>query len=170
MIQTGKGNRVETEMSKYETRADSQISRTSSKPSKKRKLSSANTTGYRGVYNHRKKFKAILGVDRKSNYLGTYGTAKEAALAYDRAVVQHKLPSSKLNFPNDYNSSSDDENSAEESDGCSAVAGDDESDVEPEHVPSPRARPCFERDPMLDRLFAEQQNKNKTEKGKEVCF
>ena len=32
-------------------------------------------------------------------YLGSYGTAKEAALAYDRAVVQHKLPRSKLNYP-----------------------------------------------------------------------
>ena len=126
-----------------------------------------------------KRFKAQIYVDGKKQYLGTYATAKEAALAYDRAVVvQHKLPSSKLNCPNDYTSSSDDEKSVEESDGCSGGGSsndschssdscrsndddDEESDDEPEPVPSPQARPCFERDPMLDRLFAEQQKQNR---------
>ena len=66
---------------------------------KKRKLSSRNTSGYNGVYKNKKRFQARIKIDRKLKSLGTYDTPKEAALAYDRAVVQHKLPSSKLNYP-----------------------------------------------------------------------
>ena len=66
---------------------------------KKRKLSSTNTTGYTGVYKKRKRFFASIRIDGKQKYLGTYDTPKEAALVFDRAVTQHKLPSSKLNYP-----------------------------------------------------------------------
>jgi hypothetical protein len=65
----------------------------------KRELSSRNTSGYTGVSKNGKRFVAKIGVDGKKKYLGTYDTAKEAALAFDRAVVQLKLPSSKLNYP-----------------------------------------------------------------------
>jgi hypothetical protein len=85
-------------------------------PKKKRRLSSANTVGYRGVTKNGKRFAAKIGVESKNNYLGTYDTAKEAALAYDRAVVHHKLSSSKLNFPNGTTSSEDNESSKEEND------------------------------------------------------
>ena len=65
----------------------------------KRKLSSRNTTGYTGVYKNGKRFQARITIDRKTKALGTYDTPKEAALAYDRAVIKHKLSPSQLNFP-----------------------------------------------------------------------
>ena len=140
---------------------------------KKRKLSSANTTGYTGVCQRGKRFVARIKIDGKEKYLGTYGTPKEAALAYDRAVIQHKLSSSRLNFPNDYTTSSeDDESSEEESDDSSSSdswhsSDDDESDDEnaPEPPPCPEAEPQSRlvRQPMLDQLFADAQNKKQGE-------
>ena len=74
----------------------------------------------------RKRFQARIRIGRKQISLGTYDTLQEAALAYDRAVVQHKLSSSRLNFPNDYTTSSeDDESSEEESDDNSSNSGSD---------------------------------------------
>ncbi len=100
-------------------------------------------------------------------------TPKEAALAVDRVVVQHKLSSSKLNFPNDYTTSSeDDESSDEESDDSSSSdschsSDDDESDdedaVEPPPSPEAQQQPQFVREPMLDQLFADAQNKTQEE-------
>jgi hypothetical protein len=141
---------------------------------KKRKLSSSNTTGYNGVCKSGKRFQAQIGVDGKLKYLGRYDTPKEAALAFDRAVVQHKLSSSKLNFPNDYTTSSeDDESSDEESDDSSSSSSDschssddDERDEEKDAVeptPSPQAQPQFEREPMLDQMVADAQNKEQEE-------
>ena len=139
-------------------------------PKKKGRLASNNTTGYTGVYKRGTRFMAKIKIDGKERYLGTYSTPKEAALAYDRAVVQHKLPSSKLNFPNDYTTSSEDDESSDEeseasssSDSCHS-SDDDESDDEDEPEPplSPEAQPQpqFVREPMLDQLFADAQNKN----------
>ena len=119
-------------------------------PKKKRRLDSRNTTGYNGVCKRRERFSAQICVDGKRRSLGTYDTPKEAALAYDRAVVQHKLSSSKLNFPNDYTTSSEDEESSEEesddnssssSDSCHSSDDDDESDDE--DPTSPQAQPHF---------------------------
>ena len=141
-------------------------------PKKKRKLKSNNTTGYRGVSKRKERFYAQIRIDGKMKYLGMHDTAKDAAIAFDRAVIQHKLPSSKLNFPNDYTTSSeDDESSAEESDASSSSSSssdschssdDDESDDEEDAVEplaSSQAQPHFEREPMLDRLVAEEQKK-----------
>jgi hypothetical protein len=143
-------------------------------PKKKRKLSSANTTGYNGVYKNKKRFQAQIRVDGgKRKHLGTHDTPKEAALAYDRAVIQHKLSSSKLNFPNDYTTSSEDNKSSEEesddsssssSDSCHSSDDDDESNdekdaVEPPPSPVAQPKPQFEREPMLDQLFADAQSK-----------
>ena len=147
---------------------------------KKRKLSSTNTTGYTGVYKRGKMFRADIRVNGKKRHLGTYDTPKEAALAYDRAVVQHKLSSSKLNFPNDYTTSSEDDESSEEesddgssssssssssSDSCHSSDGDESDDEEAvEPTPSPQAPPLFERDPMLDQLFADAQHKKQQQR------
>ena len=115
----------------------------------KRKLSSRNTTGYTGVSKNRKRFQAKIRIDGNRKSLGTYDTPKEAALAYDRAVVQHKLSYSKLNFPHDWSSSSSDE---DENDG-------DEGDEGLESLnPSFSAQPLFHRDAMLDQLVAEEEN------------
>jgi hypothetical protein len=98
-------------------------------PKKKRRLASTNTSGYTGVYKSGKRFKAQISIDGKNRNLGSYDTPKEAALAFDRAVIQHKLSSSKLNFPNDYTTSSEDEESSEVEggDSSSSDSDDDES-------------------------------------------
>ena len=140
---------------------------------KKRRLASTNTSGYNGVSKRGKRFYAQTYIGGKNKCLGTYDTPKEAALAFDRAVIQHKLSSSKLNFPNDYTTSSeddessddesDDSNTSSSSDSCHS-SDDDESDEEedaPEPLLSPeaQAQPQFVREPMLDQLFADSQNK-----------
>jgi hypothetical protein len=147
---------------------------------KKRKLRSDNNNGYTGVVKRGKRFGAQIYIDCKTKFLGIYDTPKEAALPYDRAVVQHKLASSKLNFPNDYTTSSeDDESSEEESDDSSSSSSsdschssdDDESDDEEDAVEplaSSQAQPPFERDSLLDRLFAEEQNKKQKEEEHRV--
>jgi hypothetical protein len=72
-------------------------------PDKTRRLAVTNTTGYPGVYKHVYKmgikYEAQIRINRKQVSLGRHDTAKEAALAVDRAIIKHKLPSSKLNFP-----------------------------------------------------------------------
>jgi hypothetical protein len=148
-------------------------------PKKKRRLRSTNTTGYHGVCKVGKRFRAMIRIDGKKKYLGMYDTPKEAALAYDRAVVQHKLSSSKLNFPNDYTTSSEDDESSEEesdesssSDSCHS-SDDDESDEEedapePSPVPEAQAQPQFVREPMLDQMAADAQNKKQEEEQQQV--
>ena len=56
-------------------------------------------TDYKGVYPNGLKFNAQVHMHGKLHYLGTFKTAKIAALVYDCAVLKHKLPLSKLNFP-----------------------------------------------------------------------
>ena len=69
-------------------------------PTQKRKLSKKNTSGYRGVSKSgNNRYVARLRVNHKLLSLGTYDTPKEAALAFDRAIVLHKLPNNKLNYP-----------------------------------------------------------------------
>jgi hypothetical protein len=137
----------------------------------KRRLNTKNNTGYRGVYKSGKRFIAQISIKRNIKHLGTYDSSKEAALAYDRAVTQHKLPSTKLNYPNDYiNSGEDDESSKEESDDSSSSSDDDESDDEetPEPPPANEPQPKFVREPMLDQLFADAQNKKQEEQQQQV--
>ena len=62
-------------------------------------LLSTNTVGYRGVSKDKKKFKADIRIAGKLTYMGTYDTAKEAAIAYDRAVLKANKSKSLLNFP-----------------------------------------------------------------------
>jgi hypothetical protein len=62
-------------------------------------LPSNNTIGYRGVSKHRKKFRASIQIGSKNAHLGNYDTAKEAAIAHDRAILKAKKSTSLLNFP-----------------------------------------------------------------------
>ena len=65
-------------------------------------LRATNTVGYRGVQKRGKKFRAwqkTCVIGGKSTPLGTYETAKEAAIAYDRAALKANLPTILLNFP-----------------------------------------------------------------------
>ena len=64
-------------------------------------LTSRNTVGYRGVSKKKDgKYQAQIYIDgRKSTYIGIYDTAKEAAIAYDRAVLKANQSTTLLNFP-----------------------------------------------------------------------
>ena len=66
---------------------------------KKKKLSSKKTTGFRGVRKNRHRFRASIAIDGKQHNIGMFGTAKEAAIAYDFTAIQAKHPRSSLNFP-----------------------------------------------------------------------
>ena len=69
----------------------------------KNRLHVTNTIGYRGVAKNGKGFQALLTVDGKKKGFGTYPTTKQAALAYDKAVVEHGKPRSWLNCPDELN-------------------------------------------------------------------
>jgi len=62
-------------------------------------LMSTNTVGYRGVTKNKKKFIVHLTIDGKIKHIGTYDTAKDAAVAYDRAVLNANRSTTLLNFP-----------------------------------------------------------------------
>jgi len=66
---------------------------------KKKKLSSDNTIGYRGVVKTGNRFRAQITIGGKTQHIGTFDTAKEAAIAYDFAAIQAKRPKLNLNFP-----------------------------------------------------------------------
>ena len=62
------------------------------------KLTSRNTSGFKGVGPNGNKYQANIQIGSTKKYLGSFATTTKAALAYDRAVIKHKLPSSWLNF------------------------------------------------------------------------
>ena len=40
-----------------------------------------------------------IQIDGESKYLGTFTKPRDAAMAYDEAIVANQLPCKKLNFP-----------------------------------------------------------------------
>jgi hypothetical protein len=67
---------------------------------KKRKLMKCtNTTGFNGVSKKGKKFVAKITIDGKKKHLGTFTRARDAAMAYDKAIVKYHQPRTKFNFP-----------------------------------------------------------------------
>ena len=62
-------------------------------------LLSNNTVGYRGVYKVGKKFQSSIYIAGKKTNLGTYETAKQAAVAYDWALLKANQSTTLLNFP-----------------------------------------------------------------------
>ena len=62
-------------------------------------LKSNKAVGYRGVTKSGKKFQAYITIEGKYTYLGTHDTPKEAAIAYDRAVLKANKSTTLLNFP-----------------------------------------------------------------------
>ena len=62
-------------------------------------LQSNNTAGYRGVSKHGKNFRATTTINSKFASMGTFDTAKEAAISYDRAVLKSNQSTTLLNFP-----------------------------------------------------------------------
>ena len=66
---------------------------------KNKKLATNNTTGFKGVSKQGNRFMANIFIGGKRQYIGTFGTIKEAAVAWDLAAIQAKRPKSDLNFP-----------------------------------------------------------------------
>jgi len=67
---------------------------------KKRKLVDCrNTTGFNGVSKQGKKFIAQISINGKRKHLGTFTSARNAAMAYDEAIVKYHQPRTKFNFP-----------------------------------------------------------------------
>ena len=58
-----------------------------------------NTTGFNGVSKKGKKFVAQITINGKQKYLGTFTRARDAAMAYDKAIVKYHQPRIKFNFP-----------------------------------------------------------------------
>ena len=44
----------------------------------------------------------MIDVNKKQTNLGTYGTPKEAAVAYDRVIIGYNLSKDRLNWPDGY--------------------------------------------------------------------
>ena len=150
-------------------------------------------TGLIGVSKKGKKYQANIKYGVTQYYLGSFVTKEQAGMAYDRFVVDKstKDVSFALNYPNMSDHEREvalatepphkkrkrgTKRSQEESDDGSSSSGgggdschssdDDESDDEEavELTPSPQAPPFFERDPMLDQLFADAQHKKQQQR------
>ena len=61
-----------------------------------------NITGYSGVSKSGNRYTARMTILGKYSSLGRFDSPREAAIAYDRAVIKHNLPLYKLNFPNGF--------------------------------------------------------------------
>ena len=67
---------------------------------KKRKLyDHRNKTGFNGVSKAGKKFVAKIKINGKQKHLGRFTRARDAAMAYDKAIVKYHQPRTKFNFP-----------------------------------------------------------------------
>ena len=56
-------------------------------------------SGFKGVFPHRRRFRARIQARGKTHNLGSYGTAREAAEAYDAAAILLHGEFAALNFP-----------------------------------------------------------------------
>jgi hypothetical protein len=68
------------------------------------KKSKNNTSGYKGVYIVKKgtpRYLAMITLNKKLTYLGTFKEIADAAKAYDRAAVENFGEFARLNFPDE---------------------------------------------------------------------
>ena len=113
-------------MSKRMNEEDNPVEKEEIKKSKKKKLASNNTIGYRGVYKMGNGYRVVY-----KEYSGYFDTAKEAAVAYDLAAIQARRPKSSLNFP-DMNTSMKDDRKEEEEEEEEEEPGEEEKEQQDE--------------------------------------
>lgn len=58
-----------------------------------------NTTGYKGVYCRRGRYRAHIQTEGRNIHIGTYNTPEAAARAYDEAAKKYFGKFARLNFP-----------------------------------------------------------------------
>lgn len=80
---------------KLDCRLENLVYRSRSASSRKRRTTSK--TGYTGVYQENKRFRAVISIDGKSVHIGMYDTAEEAALAYNKKSKELYGDKGKLN-------------------------------------------------------------------------
>ncbi len=64
-----------------------------------RRISKNNTSGYKGVFLDRGRWRACIDEHGRRHYLGYFATAEEAARAYDAAAREGHGEFANLNFP-----------------------------------------------------------------------
>jgi serine protease inhibitor ecotin len=165
-------------------------------PVQKKRGKPNQTTGLIGVYKTGEKFQALIRYGGTSHHLGRFDTKEQAGIAYDRFAIDKSTEevSFALNYlypnmtdperkealkveppPKNRKRGSEEENddgSSSSSDSAHS-SDDDESDDEEEAVgPTlpPQAAPFFERDPMLDQLFADAQNKKQQQQQQDQWY
>ena len=70
-----------------------------SKNAMNRAVSSANTSGFKGVSRNHLRWSAQIKLDGRQIHLGTFDTTQEAALAYDEAALRLFAEFARVNFP-----------------------------------------------------------------------
>lgn len=85
---------------KLDNRKSNLRSCTASQNSANRKIGKNNTSGYKGVSKRktRNKWDAMIKINGKTTYLGSYCSKKEAAIAYDNAALKYFGEFANLNF------------------------------------------------------------------------
>ncbi len=81
---------------KLDCRIENIVWRTRANASRQRKA--GNISGYTGVYQEGKKFRAVITSNSKSIHIGMYETAEEAALAFNRKSKELFGDEGKLNI------------------------------------------------------------------------
>lgn len=80
---------------KLDCRLENILYRSRATASRQRKTSSK--TGYTGVYQEGKRYRAVISVDSKAMHLGMYDTPEEAAMAYNKKSKEVFGPEGKIN-------------------------------------------------------------------------
>ena len=68
---------------------------------KNQKLSTKNSSGYRGVSFYKNKWRATITINKDSIFLGCYDTPEEAAKRYDEVSIMFHGEFGKTNYPID---------------------------------------------------------------------
>jgi hypothetical protein len=134
-------------------------------------------------------YQASIWIGGKQHVLGRFDNKKQAGMIYDRFVVDKSTEavSYNLNYPNMSDQEREEALDVEAppkkkrkrgtpkqttGGGGGGGGGDDESDEEEAGEPTPsfQAPPIFERDPMLDQLYADAQHEQQQQQQQDFLL